>query len=128
MDACNNGHLPVTDALIQAKADVNARSVSSCFIPLFLNHPSVSRETHNIYWMLLKRYFYLLLHKVIVLKKLYKLVDAALISLRFVICGFLLYSSCWCAESTFVCSFCFCEFRILRFCVALLFILFLSIN
>ena len=38
MKASFNGHLPVTEALIQAKADVNACNVSSCLITVFVNH------------------------------------------------------------------------------------------
>ena len=37
MKASSHGHLPVAEALIQAKADVNAHDVSSCSIPVFVN-------------------------------------------------------------------------------------------
>ena len=40
MKASSNGHLPVAEALIQAKADVNARSVSSCSLPVCVTHTS----------------------------------------------------------------------------------------
>ena len=40
MKASSNGHLPVAEALIQAKADVNATDVSNCFIPVFVTDTS----------------------------------------------------------------------------------------
>ena len=40
MKASSNGHLPVVEALIQAKADVNTCNVSSCSIPVFVYHTS----------------------------------------------------------------------------------------
>ena len=41
--ASTNGHLPVAEALIQAKADVNARDVSWS-IPVFVNRKTQNRS------------------------------------------------------------------------------------
>ena len=41
MKASSNGHSPVAEALIQAKADVNTYNVSSCSMAVLVTHTSV---------------------------------------------------------------------------------------
>ena len=48
MNASFYGYLPLAEALIQAKADVNnAHNVSSCSIPLFCRHKRLVKRKHK---------------------------------------------------------------------------------
>ena len=44
MKASKKGHLPVAEALIRAKADVNAHDVSDCSIPVYVNRKPQKRS------------------------------------------------------------------------------------